>query len=131
MKKVVVFIIVTILILLTPIPYYLRSGECRECLPYDTCQCGPRLYFDIPVWAWIIQQYYEFTRTSTFFPIYNFFHSVPKDIWCKKDGDCAVNICVCKAVRKETLQSKDAICARYCPGNPVCDRGHCMLDTTK
>lgn len=57
--------------------------------------------------------------------------TIPEEERCQNDADCGVNICECRALNKNYLASKDKICARVCPGEPVCYKNRCIFKGEK
>lgn len=52
-------------------------------------------------------------------------------VFCNTDTDCGLNICECKALRKEFIRPVDTVCARVCEGEVRCINYKCALIKTK
>lgn len=52
---------------------------------------------------------------------------IPENTSCSKDEDCGLNICKCIAMNKNSIITKDKMCARFCEGTPSCVNNKCEL----
>lgn len=125
-KTFIVLIVLLVLIsLFTPIPSYL--SEDAICLAGQNCP-KKGWYLNGSFWNYFTYRIRNVgARSERSIPLPVPFSSYNPETFCMTDNDCGINICGCRAMRKEYIRPKDNLCARFCEGKVRCINNQCVL----
>lgn len=123
-KKIALVSIIAAAVLFAPIPYY--QSEDAVCLMGNCAKKG--WYLNGSLWdgiVWMIKSPNSTMQKSIPIPLPENSHD--KETFCQSDNDCGLNICACKAMRKEYIRPASKACTRVCEGKIRCINNQCVL----